>query len=1128
MSKMSKKIIALLLAVMMASSTCSVGMAAQEQVEGIGTTVSTSTEEVVTVTFDSQGGSELAPVQTTVGETVLLPENPSKPGYAFRGWYTKPNGEGSLFYIDTPVTENLTVYANWVEIPTDGIDEQPSDNFYEIFVRAFCDSDGDGIGDFNGLASKMDYLQDLGITGIWLMPVTESGSYHGYDTVDYYSVEQDYGTMEDFENMLDVAHEHGIKVIMDLVVNHCGQNNPWFIDAISNPETSPYRDYFKIEKSTDYDEDKDNNATDDAHSGNKRVWQKSDLAPGYRYLGIFGGGVPDLNYDNPAVHEEMIQAGQFWLEKGVDGFRLDAARHIYGDYLDTMYTPAIADKNAAWWKEFRAGMEEVNPDVFLVGEVWEENTDRMVPFVQEGALQNTFDFSLASELLEAAQNEENGNFVAELCEVFDKFGFASNGEFEDCTFLTNHDQNRTMSVMEGNKDHAKTAASLYLTLPGNTFIYYGEEVGLEGMKPGQNICEPMPWYESNEGEGLTDWLNGENKYSLGGETSVEAQVDQPDSMLNHYKELLSWRNEIRALKDGDMAEYKTGNDGVAAYIRMTQDDSVLVATNLTGETVTVTVNPDEVFGSFSHLLKKFRVDTVSELKDGQLTIAPYSTVVLSGDVKPGQYSVVYSNNVTLSVDGEEQKLADLIGRYTADVEDRDVSLEFKPLVKGKEIAGVQVDGEDMTFDDSAVYTYELNPSEKMHSIFAFNVVDKRILRTTLEIAQKALKEADKDAIVPAVLEALEKAIAQAQEIDQNLTVTQTQIDQAWSELLDALHCIDFVKGDKKYLEELVKIAERIDLNEFTSAYNKEFRIALTDAQDVLEDENAMEDEIVEVADALEQAMLALVRRADISELETVIATAKGLNLDDFIEEGKAELAQALKSAQDVAKDRDATQEAVDQAATALVEALSAMRKVANKDALRALITSMENIDLNRFTAQSVAAFRSVLEAAKAMVNDPDLSEDDQAAVDAMEEELQNAYDRLEKKDTTVHHGSHSSGSNSKDRYENSATATAVAIPSTIQGTTTSTVRSVVSDTTLPFSLKRGNAYCFKMTVTNGSTAVPSFTVGDGTVFQTQFVAKVGNDYYFRIWSVGAPGQSAGIYTQMPGEMPQRHCVVTVA
>ncbi|WP_207738199.1 alpha-amylase family glycosyl hydrolase, partial [Anaeromassilibacillus sp. 1001302B_160321_C8] len=324
MSKMGRKITALMLALLMATSTCSVGLAAQEQVGSIGTAVSASAGDTVTVTFDSQGGSELAPIETTAGSTVLLPENPSKPGYAFKGWYTEPNGEGSLFYIDTPVTESITVYAYWEEIPTGLIDEQPSDNFYEIFVRAFCDSDGDGIGDFNGLASKMDYLQDLGITGIWLMPITESGSYHGYDTVDYYSVEQDYGTMEDFENMLDEAHAHGIKVIMDLVVNHCGSGNPWFQDAITNPETSPYRDYFKIEKSTDYDEDKDNNATDDAHSGNKRVWQQWRATPGYRYLGLFGGGMPDLNYDNPAVHEEMINAGQFWLEKGVDGFRLDA------------------------------------------------------------------------------------------------------------------------------------------------------------------------------------------------------------------------------------------------------------------------------------------------------------------------------------------------------------------------------------------------------------------------------------------------------------------------------------------------------------------------------------------------------------------------------------------------------------------------------------------------------------------------------------------------------------------------------------------------------------------------------------------------------------------------------------
>ena len=169
---------------------------------------------------------------------------------------------------------------------------------------------------------------------------------------------------------------------------------------------------------------------------------------------------------------------------------------------------------------------------------------------------------------------------------------------------------------------------------------------------------------------------------------------------------------------------------------------------------------------------------------------------------------------------------------------------------------------------------------------------------TLETAQKALDEADKDAMLPAVLEAMENAIAAAQEIIDNPTATQTEIDQAWSGLLDALHCIDFVKGDKTYLEELVAIAEQIDLNEFTSAYNEEFNIAFVDAQDVLADENAMEDEINAAADALEQALLGLVRRADTSELEAVIAKAKGLNLDEYVEAGKAEMAQALEAAND--------------------------------------------------------------------------------------------------------------------------------------------------------------------------------------------------------------------------------------
>ncbi|WP_050697777.1 alpha-amylase family glycosyl hydrolase [Anaeromassilibacillus senegalensis] len=1119
MSKAGKKWIALLLAAIMVTSAGTAGMAARVQ-NGADVGISAS-QEAVTVTFDAQGGMAFSPIETTRGSTILLPENPSKPGYAFKGWYTEPDGEGALFYIDTPVEQDMTVYAYWAEIPTGIIDEQPSDTYYEIFVRAFCDSDGDGIGDFNGLASKMDYLQDLGITGIWLMPVTESGSYHGYDTVDYYDVEQDYGTMEDFENMLDAAHEHGIRVIMDLVVNHSSRNNPWFVDAITNPETSPYRDYYKIEKSTDYDEDKDNNATDDAHSGNKRLWQKSNLAPGYRYLGLFGGGMPDLNYDNPAVHDEMIRAGQFWLEKGVDGFRLDAARHIYGDYLDTMYTPEIADKNAAWWKDFRTGMEEVNPEVFLVGEVWEQNTDRMVPFVQDGALESTFDFSLASELLETAKNETNGGFVSELCETFDKFGFASNGKFIDCTFLTNHDQNRTMSVMEGNKDHAKVAASLYLTLPGNPFIYYGEEVGLEGMKPDQNIREPMPWYESNKGPGLTDWLEGKNKYSLGGETSVEAQEDDPASILSHYKELLRWRKEIPALGDGDVAAYDFGNESVASYIRMTNNSSVLVATNLTDEAVTVTMKADDTYGSFSKLVKQLQVDTRSKLENGSLTIAPYSTVVLSGDVKPSQYSVTYSKNVELTVDGEAQRLADLIGRFTADVTDEEVKLAFAPAVEGRELAAVSVNGTAMEVKDPDVFTYPVSPNEDRHTMFAFTVVNKQVLRVMIKAAEEAMRKVDEETILPAVKEAMEKALVNAAAVEESLTSTQEEIDEAWSTLLKALHCIDFVKGDKSQLNYRIDVAEQMDLNDYTTLYVEEFRIALIDAKKVAADENAMDDEITEAADRLEQAMLALVHRADISYLEFMISTAKGLDLDAYLDDGKAELAEVLAAAEQLADDRDAVQSDVNDAVDALAEALLNLRKAANKDALKGTIRTAESIDLSGYTAKSVARLQEALGNAKAAEGDNTLGEEDQPFVDARTEELQEAIDGLEKENKT--HNSSGGGSGKKSRPSADAVA-AVTAPVAPE----MKAPSVVSDTTLPFAIKRGSAYCFKMTVKDGGTAVLSFTVGNGAVLKTQFVTRIGNDFYFRVWAVGAPGQQTGVYTTLPGQAPQLQCVVTIS
>ena len=513
------------------------------------------------------------------------------------------------------------------------IDEQPSDVFYEIFVRAFADSDGDDVGDFKGIENKLPYLKELGITGIWLMPIQQNGSYHGYDTTDYYKVTPDYGTMEDFEHMLATAKSLGIKVIMDLVVNHSSNNVSWFLEARSGPE-NPYRNWYTFTDRANNNVRVDNSVGSPTSS----PWRNTASQYGqYKYIGIFSSAMPDLNFDTPEVRAEMIKIGQFWLEKGVSGYRLDAAKHIFGDFAGTVHSPEIVEKNMNWWKEFRAGMEKVNHDVYLVGEIWEEDTSLMLPFVQKDTLHSTFDFKQAVDLLSMAKNEQVlPGFNAALCRLYDEFGAVSGYDFVNCTFLTNHDQNRVINQLDNNPNHAKTAAAMLLTLPGNPFIYYGEELGLQGMKPDQDIREPMPWYISNTGVGQTNWkpkssASWRNVYSLGGDVSVEAQEKDPASMLSRYKELIGWRNELRVLRDGDIAEYVVNNTNVCTYVRMTHDDRVLVATNLSGEPQKVSLSSAQAFSEFNSIRKRFALDTSSLLVGNELTIAPYSTVVVGGE-----------------------------------------------------------------------------------------------------------------------------------------------------------------------------------------------------------------------------------------------------------------------------------------------------------------------------------------------------------------------------------------------------------------------------------------------------------------------------------------------------------------
>jgi len=606
------------------------------------------------------------------------------------------------------------------------IDEQEGDVYYEIFVRAFRDSNGDHIGDFKGVEEAVPYLADLGITGIWLMPITGSDSAHGYDVVDYYAVNSDYGTMEDFESMLATCHEYGIEVIMDLVVNHCSWSNVWFQEALKGPtledgSANPYWDYFTfvpadanyVEKTADeihaeeaaYLEEHGSMEGyeaqyplyDNATAGpDKTVWRSTDetaermvsrgiienadnIISGYNYTGIFSSGMPDLNYESEALREEMKDVAAFWLEAGIDGFRLDAARHIYGDYYSNIYTDYIFEKNMDYWRDFRASLEAEYPEVYLVGEVWEKNTDNVVPFLTDGGLHSIFDFNLSGKIYEAVSNETTAynpelasetnrlsektdlDIVGGLIDYYNKLGEGSNYEFIDCPFITNHDQNRLISLLrykfdesaddiltapvlldpnenpvprddaEKAESHAKVAANLLLTLPGKPFLYYGEEIGMDGAKPDSSIRECMGWFEKPfEGGFAKDGLANYNTvyYSLGGKSSVEVQQEDPTSMLSHYKEVIKTRKEIPALMNGDIDEYAVDSQEIVSYIRMTKDQRVLVLINLTGKELTQEIAADPNYGEFTDVVFQSAVDETSSFDGQTATLAPYSMLIL--------------------------------------------------------------------------------------------------------------------------------------------------------------------------------------------------------------------------------------------------------------------------------------------------------------------------------------------------------------------------------------------------------------------------------------------------------------------------------------------------------------------
>jgi len=491
---------------------------------------------------------------------------------------------------------------------------------YEIFVQSFADSNGDGIGDINGLRSKLDYLHDLGIKGIWLMPINPSPSYHKYDVTDYYNIHEDYGAIDDFKRLVEEAHEKGMSIIIDLVINHCSESHPWFQKAL-NPRSN-FRDFFIWQDLATIKKENSFSKSKTGDSDNTKQWNELPDQEEL-YYSFFWSGMPDLNYDNPKVRDEVYKIGKYWLEEmRVDGFRLDAAKHIYPDHRAT--------DNHAFWKVFKAEMQKVKPDVFLIGEVWDD-LEAQAPYAE--GFSSLFNFDLSYAILETVKRErivtasvfedswktnQSGALVDLIIEsesTFKKY----NPAFLNGTFLSNHDQNRVFSFLNNVEIKAKLAASILLTIPGSPYIYYGEELGMSGKKPDPNIREPIIWSKTKD-RYRTTWMNP--KYNLEKNLKgAEEQLQYSHSMLNHYKSLIQLRNNTAALSIGSISslELTPPDKQLLAYRRKHNDEILIVFHNLSGM----------LKGLSSDYENHALVWSTNPFETNKkLTLPPYSTLVL--------------------------------------------------------------------------------------------------------------------------------------------------------------------------------------------------------------------------------------------------------------------------------------------------------------------------------------------------------------------------------------------------------------------------------------------------------------------------------------------------------------------
>lgn len=488
--------------------------------------------------------------------------------------------------------KSAALAAAVVSAPNVGSQEAPRDwwqdrVWYEVFVRSFADSTegplaNDGVGDIRGLIERLDYLNDgdpktdhdLGITGIWLMPINQSPSYHGYDVVDYRSVDDEYGKIEDMKELVAECHKRGIAVIIDLVINHTSSEHPWFKAAASD-EDNPKHDWFVWSSQQ----------PDWLGPWGQKAWHgQARQAIGKWYYGVFWHGMPDLNWRNPAVEQEVIDFSRWWLDEiGIDGFRLDAVKLLIAESpSEQENTDSTIDALA----RYNLALSSSHPQKFMVGEVW-ENTKNVRKYLVErervgaAAMDSAFEFDIAFAVVGGIKEGKAGRISDAITRAYEAH---PNQRFS--TFLTNHDQSRIRDEFAGDPEKLKLAATLLLTMPGTPFLYYGEEIGMRGSKPDPDIRRPMQWSNAAFGgfSGVEPWSpHWEDVETV----NVDRQSSDPESLLSLYRDLIDLRSADPAIGRGGYGAVQTGTEDVLAFVRTdpVASRSVLVLANVTSNPV---------------------------------------------------------------------------------------------------------------------------------------------------------------------------------------------------------------------------------------------------------------------------------------------------------------------------------------------------------------------------------------------------------------------------------------------------------------------------------------------------------------------------------------------------------------